>query len=103
VYQSSPAKKVSSWLVGWLWDANLRAASWNGKSSTACILSWVLKCEVKFFVVSKTSPNMKNSRLPCWRANRRTSGPNFCQNSSLTCFIVSMRKPSTPKSAIHVL
>ena len=64
--------------------------------------SVVVKCDVKLFVVSKTSPNMKNSRLPCARAKASTSGPNCCQNSSSTCFIVSMRKPSMPKSRIQV-
>ena len=78
------------------------AAAWNGKSSTACIWSVVVKCDVKLFVVSKTSPNMKNSRLPCARAKASTSGPKRCQKASSTCFMVSMRKPSTPKSAIHV-
>ena len=31
------------------------------------------------------------------------AGANLCQNSSLTCFIVSIRKPSMRKSRIHVL
>jgi hypothetical protein len=31
------------------------------------------------------------------------AGPNCCQNSSLTCFMVSMRKPSIWKSLTQVL
>ena len=103
MYQSSLRKKVRSWSVGWLLEAKLRAASWNGKSSTACILSSVVNCEVNGREVSKTSPNMKNSLLPWLFAYASTSGPNFCQNSSLTCFMVSIRKPSMPKSPIQVL
>ena len=65
MYQSSPAKKVSRSLAPWPREAKLRAASWNGKSSTACILLRVVNCEVKLLEVSKTSPNIKNSSLPC--------------------------------------
>ncbi len=64
MYQSSPAKNDVRLAGSVPRDAKLRAASWNGKSSTACIRSRVVKCDVKLFVVSKTSPNMKNSRLP---------------------------------------
>ena len=40
------------------------AAAWNGKSITAWTLSCVVKCDVKVFVVSNTSPNMRNSDVP---------------------------------------
>ena len=103
MYQSSLRKKVLSWSVGWPFEAKLRAASWNGKSRTACILFRVVNCEVNGRVVSKTSPNMKNSLLPCSSRTSSTSGPNFCQNSSSTCFMVSIRKPSMSISPIHVL
>ena len=66
MYQSSSSKNVFRPSVAADREAKLRAASWNGKSSTACMRSVVVKCDVKLFVVSKTSPNMKNSRLP-WR------------------------------------
>ena len=52
---------------------------------------------------SATSPNMKNSGMPWSFAYCSTSGENFCQNSSLTCFMVSMRKPSIRISLIHFL
>ena len=68
VYQSSPAKKSRRRSAALLSAAKPCAAAWNGKSSTACIRSLVVKCDVKLFVVSKTSPNMKNSLLPCARA-----------------------------------
>ena len=68
VYQSSSSKNVRSASVGFESAAKPCAAAWNGKSSTDCIRSSVVKCDVKLFVVSKTSPNMKNSRLPCERA-----------------------------------
>ena len=42
VYQSSLAKKSASRWVGALYDANPRAATWNGKSRIACIPSWVV-------------------------------------------------------------
>ena len=51
--------------AGWLFEAKLRAASWNGKSRTACILFRVVNVEVNGQLRSKTSPNMKNSVLPC--------------------------------------
>ena len=68
VYQSSPSKNVRSASVGAESAAKPLAAAWNGKSSTAWIRSRVVKCDVNAFVVSKTSPNMKNSRLPRARA-----------------------------------
>jgi hypothetical protein len=61
-------KKSRSSSVGWELAAKSWAAFWKGKSSTACTRSWVVKCEVNALVVSNTSPNMKNSRLPRWRA-----------------------------------
>src|SRR4029450_6256183 len=75
VYQSSFLKKELSWLAGCPFEAKLRAASWKGKSSTACILSWVVKVEVNGLVRSKTSPNMKNSFFPWLLAYSSTSGP----------------------------
>jgi hypothetical protein len=79
------------------------AARWKPKSSTACSRAVVVKLDRKGFEVSNTSPNMKNSRLPASRAWARTSGANACQNSVLTCFTVSIRKPSMPKSEIQPL
>ena len=66
MYQSSSAKKSRSASVEPELAAKLCAAAWNGKSSTACERSVVVKCDVNGRVVSNTSPNMKNSRLP-WR------------------------------------
>ena len=65
MYQSSATKKSRSALVGAESAAKPRAAAWNGKSSTACTLSRVVKCDVKALVVSNTSPNIRNSLLPC--------------------------------------
>ena len=50
---------------------------------------------------SKTSPNAKKSSMPAPRAASRISGPKTCQNSRFTCFVVSIRNPSTPNSSIQ--
>ena len=101
VYQSSSAKKSARRSVEAEPAANACAAAWKGKSSTDCMRSVVEKRDVYGLLPSATSPNMKNSGLPCARAKASTSGPKRCQNSSLTCRIVSMRKPSMPKSSTH--
>ena len=65
MYQSSSVKSVFSSSVAPEPAANFCAAAWNGKSSTACASFVVVKRDVYGREVSKTSPNMKNSRLPC--------------------------------------
>ena len=51
----------------------------------------------------KTSPKIKKFGLPCASAWARTAGVNWRQNSGLTCFTVSTRKPSIPKFSTQYL
>ena len=78
--------------------AKLVAASWKPKSRTDCTLPLVVNIESSCSLALKTSPNMKKSSLPWALAYDSIAGAHSCQNSTLTCFIVSMRKPSTPRS-----
>ena len=84
-------------------DAKLRAASWKPKS----IVDWSLPVVENALMKggpncwSNTSPKAKKSSMPASLAASRMSGPNFCQNSMLTCLVVSMRNPSTPNSSIQ--
>jgi hypothetical protein len=80
-----------------------RACCWNGKSSTAWARPAVVNRDRNGFEnESKTSPKAKKSGRPAAAAVAPMCGRNCCQNSRLTCFIVSMRKPSIRKSRIHV-
>lgn len=48
-----------------------------------------------------TSPNMKKFFRPRSAAYASSAVAHCVQNSMSTCFTVSIRKPSTPKSLTH--
>ena len=97
--QSSCAKRSRSASVG-RDAANARACFWNVKSSTAWLRPAVVKRDRNGFEFSSaTSPKEKKRAFPASCAVSRMCGRNCCQNSRLTCFIVSMRKPSMAKSS----
>ncbi len=77
------------------------AASWNGKSSTfgsPRSRTYVARSVASF---EETSPNIWKSGTPAARAAARILGAQTPKNAALTCFAVSIRKPSSLYRAIQ--
>ena len=102
-YSGSARNSFASSSVPAVPETTSTIARVNEKSSTLGNLStrvFTAVCAGSMSLVA-TSPKMWKFGMPRRLAHDRMAGTNFCQNSGLTCWAVSMRKPSTRYLAIQ--